>query len=103
MLDFRRDPHNPLLSPEPTHLWEAMASFNGSIVKNNNLYHLFYRAIGKEIEIGGKKLMMSTVGHATSENGTNFTDRTALITPVESWEVTAPGARPRRPRSQAVA
>lgn len=86
MLDFRRDPHNPLLSPEPTHLWEAMASFNGSIVKNENLYHLFYRALSKQTEIDGKKLMLSSVGYAKSENGTNFTDRTPLITPAEPWE-----------------
>jgi predicted GH43/DUF377 family glycosyl hydrolase len=83
---FKRDPSKPILSPVADHAWEAVASFNGSVAKDNELYHLVYRAISHEIEKDGHKLQMSVVGHATSKDGINFENRTPFIEPKEEWE-----------------
>ncbi len=83
---FKRDPENPVLSPVVDHPWEAVASFNGSVAKDDEIYHMVYRAISNEIEKDGHKLNISVVGHATSKDGTHFENRVPFIEPQEDWE-----------------
>lgn len=80
MFKLDRSLDNPILRPDPNSTWEAVASFNGSIVKDDNgIYHLFYRAISSDTNI-------STIGHAISKDKIHFTDRRQFIVPEFFWE-----------------
>ena len=85
MVQFKRSSSNPLLKPNPNNPWEAQATFNGSIVKNN-LYHFVYRALSSETNWNGKQMPVSTIGYAKSTDGITFTDRKKLIAPEMDWE-----------------
>lgn len=83
---LQRDPNNPILKPNPQNFWENFASFNGCIIKKDNLYYLFYRAMGDEQEYNNKKLRFSTIGKAISTDGINFQNRELFIKPQYPWE-----------------
>ncbi len=83
---FKRNPEQPILSPVAEHDWEALASFNGSITKHDDIYHMVYRAMSHDKEVDGHILQQSIVGHATSKDGINFENRVPFITPKEDWE-----------------
>ncbi|NMB84282.1 hypothetical protein GYA28_03250 [Candidatus Roizmanbacteria bacterium] len=83
---FKRHPLNPILKPTTVNSWESFAAFNGSIIKNGNLYHLFYRAMSEEKNHLGSKLRLSTIGKAVSADGLSFTDRTLFVKPEYDWE-----------------
>lgn len=87
MITFKRDPHNPLLSPDPAHPWEAEAAFNGCIVKESTTYHLVYRALSKMHYYEGADLQLSVVGAAESTDGVSFTNRRPFLEPEEPWEM----------------
>lgn len=84
---LNRYPQNPILSPISDNSWENYAVFNGSIIKKENLYFLFYRAMGKETEVEGKKIRLSTIGKASSYDGINFTKRELFLKPECPWEL----------------
>lgn len=80
MFKLNRSFDNPILRPDPNSTWEAIASFNGSIVRDDSgIYHLFYRAISSDTNI-------STIGHAISKDKIHFTDRRQFIVPEFFWE-----------------
>lgn len=83
---LQRDPHNPILSPIPEHPWECFAVFNGSVIKKGEEYVMFYRAMGEEADVNGKKLRLSTIGKAQSTDGTHFTNRGQFLKPEFDWE-----------------
>jgi len=64
-----RSPHNPLLKPNPELLWEAAATFNPSILVENNQYHLAYRALSAQQNYEGQTLNLSTIGLVSSTDG----------------------------------
>ena len=74
--------NNPILSPNEQNSWEKDAVFNGSVLKDNDKFHLVYRAIGLS-NIGETR---STIGYAESNDGINFSNRRQLITPEKEWE-----------------
>lgn len=86
MIKLQRDRHNPILSPNPSVEWESYAAFNGSVVKDDNGYHMVYRAVSNNKKIGTTILQLSTVGYAKSHDGSIFDDHQQLIAPVEPWE-----------------
>jgi predicted GH43/DUF377 family glycosyl hydrolase len=78
---------NPILSPNPKHSWESEAAFNGCpIVDEHNLCHLLYRATSTNQHLHGETLELSTIGHATSLDRVNFSNRKLFIQPEYSWE-----------------
>jgi beta-1,2-mannobiose phosphorylase / 1,2-beta-oligomannan phosphorylase len=80
MFKLDRSPDNPILKPDPNSVWEGSATFNGSVVKDENgLYHLLYRAISSDTHV-------STIGHAISHDLAHFTDRHQFIVPEFFWE-----------------
>jgi predicted GH43/DUF377 family glycosyl hydrolase len=83
---LQRHPNNPILKPDPNHDWENFAVFNGTVIKKDNRYFLFYRAIGEETEHYGKKVRLSTIGKAVSNDGVDFSDRQLFIKPEYEWE-----------------
>lgn len=87
MVTVKHYPQNPILSPLPEHPWENLASYNGSVIKIGETYHMFYRAQGKpENYLGGVNLSLSTIGHAESTDGINFTGRKKLLFPEYDFE-----------------
>src|SRR3990167_6070434 len=87
MIVLDRDPANPLLKPNLEHDWESYATFNGSILKDQNTYHLLYRAMGKEQDYQSERLHLSVIGHAVSTDGKIFAENHPLIMPEERWEL----------------
>lgn len=61
---FERSKYNPILKPNPTNSWEESKLYNPAVIYEKGLYHLFYRAMGKN--------WVSSIGYAVSEDGENF-------------------------------
>jgi len=62
-----RHPANPIITPNPDNHWECEATFNPAAIYLDGRVHLLYRAIGAN--------GMSYIGHASSEDGINFEER----------------------------
>ena len=67
-----RSSHNPLLKPSPELPWEAAATFNPSVLVENNQYHMVYRALSAQQNYEGQIFNLSTIGLTTSSDGTEF-------------------------------
>lgn len=83
---LKRHPRNPILAADKKTPWEAGSVFNPNVLKENNVFHLFYRATNdlKKDKIGG---YVSSIGYASSSDGINFSKReTPLIKPTEKYE-----------------
>lgn len=85
-MQLRRYSQNPILLPNKLNRWESYAVFNGTIIKNDSRYLLLYRAMGEETEIDTKKMRLSVIGKAESDNGYDFKNRKILIYPELEWE-----------------
>jgi predicted GH43/DUF377 family glycosyl hydrolase len=55
---------NPILKPEPDHIWENRYVLNPTAIDIDGTVHILYRAMGEE--------MTSTVGYANSRDGLNI-------------------------------
>ena len=86
MSDLTRVAENPILQPDKEVHWESYAAFNPSVVKNNNHFHLLYRAMGASEDHQGVHMAVSTIGYAESRDGIHFKGRRQLIKPEEVWE-----------------
>jgi len=83
-----RSEHNPILSPDAKHSWEAQAVFNGCPIKCGKETFLLYRALSLphyQLPVNSD-INVSTIGIARSEDGYHFSDRKRFITPEEPWE-----------------
>lgn len=85
-ITITRSESNPILKPDPNLLWEAAASFNPSIVAEEDYYHVLYRAISSEMDYEGQMLQLSTIGHALSGDGLWLMQKRQFITPEHDWE-----------------
>ena len=85
MISVKRYEHNPILLPSEN-LWEESAVFNPSVVKNDNSYHMLYRALSHPREWNGDYIQVSSIGHATGIDGINFSNRAQFLTPEYDWE-----------------
>ncbi|MDE2079415.1 MAG: hypothetical protein KGI73_03450 [Patescibacteria group bacterium] len=89
MFIVRRNPLNPILTPENEHPWEAGGTFNGCPVegrgKDLGKTFLLYRSLGKPDPLSAPS-GLSTVGVAVSKKGGPFVKQTQLITPSEEWD-----------------
>ncbi len=61
MFQLERYPGNPILRPNPLHDWESLNVFNAGAIFHNGLFHLLYRAQGRDY--------ISYIGYAASEDG----------------------------------
>src|SRR5436309_2859676 len=87
MFNVTRDPHNPLLTPIPTIPWQAEAAFNPSPVMLGGVLQLIYRAASHPAMYRGQTLEFSTIGLASSLDGTHFDEGRQLVVPEEPWEL----------------
>ncbi len=65
-IKLERSTKNPILIPR-SYSWESQAVFNPAVVVSNNVFHLFYRALGDD--------GISRIGYASSRDGINFYNR----------------------------
>jgi len=77
---------NPIISPNPSHDWEALATFNPCVVKEKNKYHIVYRALSNKKTIDDKELSVSTIGYAKGSDKTVFSGNRLLVEPEYEWE-----------------
>lgn len=78
---------NPILKPNIENLWEAKATFNGCVIKENTKFRLVYRAISAPTQHRGFNMEISSIGCAESDDGFCFKDRRQLIKPELDWEI----------------
>jgi predicted GH43/DUF377 family glycosyl hydrolase len=64
---FKKYWNNPIVSPEPTHSWESLQTFNAGAILLNNKVHLLYRAVGED--------WISRFGYISSEDGFRIDER----------------------------
>ena len=84
---LKRHPKNPILTADKNVSWEAGSVFNPNVLREENTFHLFYRATNdlKKSKLGG---YISSVGYASSSDGVNFSKRKVpLIKPTEKYEI----------------
>lgn len=86
MVQITRYEGNPILLPNKENKWEASGTFNPSVILNNGIYHLFYRAMSSPFSYNDRDLSLSTIGHAQSRDGVSFNSREQLIFPKYDWE-----------------
>ncbi len=86
MFVIRRDPHNPILSPRHEHPWEALAVLNPSVIREQNGWRMYYRALSNPAALVSPYAGQSTIGEAFSEDGTHFSLQRQVLIPEESWE-----------------
>ena len=79
---------NPILKPNKNQSWEAEAVCNGCPITKGNKVFLLYRAISLPHyhTIVRKRLTVSDIGIAESEDGLNFYNRKRFIKPECEWE-----------------
>jgi beta-1,2-mannobiose phosphorylase / 1,2-beta-oligomannan phosphorylase len=77
---------NPILLRERTNTWEAGSVLNPSVIYDEGVYRMVYRATNDtEIDVPG--LYMSSIGYAESADGIHFTrSKRPLISPTEEYE-----------------
>jgi predicted GH43/DUF377 family glycosyl hydrolase len=79
-LDLQRHPANPLVVPDLTSPWEAVNVFNPSVIHDNGLFHMFYRAEGTD--------WMSRIGYAVSLDGIKWNRlREPVMVPEHDYEM----------------
>jgi len=90
MVKVERYKCNPILRPNREHPWEALAAFNGCVVRENEKskkYHMVYRAISYKQIYRDHYLNISSVGYAESDDGINFKGQRLFISPEFNWEI----------------
>src|SRR3989344_5621774 len=85
MFVVKRSHHNPILTPNKDHYWEAFATFNMSVVKRGGIFYGVYRAISAPDKLRTPE-QISVIGIGQSQDGTHFEKRRQFITPQEEWE-----------------
>ncbi|HUD44848.1 MAG TPA: hypothetical protein VMR41_04860 [Patescibacteria group bacterium] len=86
MIQIIRNSQNPILKPNSNNAWEAQAVFNCSVVHDNNQYHMVYRAMSNNQDHLGRRLNLSSIGYAHSNDGQQFKEQRLFIKPEEDWE-----------------
>jgi len=72
-MKLQRLTDQPILTPNPSHTWEAAAVFNAAVAKDNNLIHMLYRATDKACKaFSCEEKYVSSIGYAVSHDGISF-------------------------------
>jgi len=85
MYVIRRSSHNPLIAPQNEKHWEAQGTFNPTPIRQGNLTHVLYRALGRPDALM-TPAGISTIGKALTVDGHHFQNRRQFIVPTEEWD-----------------
>lgn len=84
-LKLRRLLDEPIMTGNKENFWEAASCYNAASIKKNNIVHLFYRATDKNANGRECDDYLNYIGHATSQNGVDFTRNDKFILgPIEN-------------------
>jgi beta-1,2-mannobiose phosphorylase / 1,2-beta-oligomannan phosphorylase len=86
MFVIRREPHNPVLTPRHEHPWETLATYNPSVIRENNGWRMYYRALSNPAALVSPYAGQSSIGEAFSEDGVHFNSRRQVLMAEEPWE-----------------
>jgi predicted GH43/DUF377 family glycosyl hydrolase len=86
MIEVKRFDGNPIVKPNPDNGWEARATFNGCVAKEDKKFHIVYRAISSSVQHHGREMEVSSIGYAESDDGVQFRNTRQLIKPEFDWE-----------------
>ncbi len=87
MFVIRRSSHNPIISPQRERPWEAIATYNPSVVRGEDgSLRLYYRALGNPDALQTPMQGISTIGTAFAEDGVHFHSRQQVIMPEAPWD-----------------
>ena len=86
MLSVFRSPNNPFISPTRGRAFEAIGTFNPSVVVHKKKFHVFYRAMSEPNDLRTPGRGFSTIGYAHSKDGVSFEDRSQVIGTQELWD-----------------
>lgn len=86
MIKLKRYSKNPILVPRKDVPWEKEATFNGCVVKNEDKFHILYRAESEVTAFEGMERKQSTIGYGLGIDGVNFGSRRQLVVPEHNWE-----------------
>lgn len=76
---FIRSSKNPILRPNRSISWQARKLYNPTVIYEEGIYHLFFRAVGRD--------WISRIGHAVSSDGMKFVKNSEpLIIPQGEFE-----------------
>ncbi len=75
-----------MLSPRREYPWEALATFNPSVVRTEGGVRLYYRAETNPAALLAPFAGQSSIGIAASEDGEHFHSREQVITATEDYE-----------------
>lgn len=87
MITLNRYDKNPILLPSNVSDWEAKATYNGCVIKDNDTFHMVYRAQAKNKIYQGHDMSPSSIGYAAGIDGKVFTNHYQLIKPDHQWEL----------------
>ncbi|MEX0935221.1 MAG: hypothetical protein WDZ70_02765 [Candidatus Paceibacterota bacterium] len=86
MFVFKRNTHNPILQPDRHEPWRSRAVFNWSPIQKDGKTHVFYRAESQP-DLAEKNRIVSSIGHASSEDEIHFDNHTQFIAPEADWDM----------------
>lgn len=85
-MQLTRHPANPILEKNPAQAWEAGSVFNPCVIKDDDVFRMYYRATNdlKRAERGG---YTSSIGYAESQDGLAWKRSTSpVIAPSEPYD-----------------
>src|ERR1035437_10048839 len=85
MFIVKRSHHNPIITPDKDHYWEAFATYNMSVIKKAKIFYGVYRAVSA-IDRLRVPQQVSIIGIGKSKDGVHFEERLPFIIPTEEWE-----------------
>lgn len=72
MLKLERYEHNPLIARNADHDWESGSVFNPCVIRDGDLFRMYYRATNS-LDHEGRGSHVSSVGYAESKDGLSWT------------------------------
>lgn len=75
-----------MLSPRHEHPWEAMATYNPSVIREADGWRMYYRAQSNPAALVSPYAGQSSVGEAFSTDGQHFEERRQVLIAEEPWE-----------------
>lgn len=85
-MKLQRHPENPILEKNPGQEWEQGSVLNPSVLYENGIFRMVYRATN-DVHSGEPGRYMSSIGYAESTDGVHFTRfREPLIAPEPDYE-----------------
>lgn len=87
-MKLKRYTGNPILEKNPENSWEAGSVFNPSVLYDNGIFRMVYRATNDVVKSGKAGGYVSSIGYAESTDGINFTRFSEpLISPDQEYEI----------------